>query len=340
MYEEKVAQIVPLGLFSREIRPIRNWHEWLMRWQVAETIEEMLGLLHVGFSVEIGGGGWREPEYELSDRVEFYLTVADGWMDADLLERSGDSGEYYFGKDEFGNRSRKRTKELRQVLARKAFDMLATNFFNAMKVKDGYRNQIWDEALTGRLFPVIQNFFRTEKAKYGGRIVVRNLPWRDEVSHNEKRMIGFLLNIIENVWKWSEEPLSSWWKEEEKDKARLINAELRARFDGAKPWTVEVLVYLGRLDILRGLWESLDVPSITRLKEIALRTEVPDPETPRWSYRQRRAKTLEEAVHAGSLVAGFLVELDIKRSEARRFKKIREALEARTKAERALEELK
>ena len=94
--EKEEKESIIYNLFNREIRPIRNWCEWLEHWLLAATVEEMLGLLHAGFSVPFERSQYGEKEYDRVDRAVFYFTIADGWADKNLLKMPADKerGEY------------------------------------------------------------------------------------------------------------------------------------------------------------------------------------------------------------------------------------------------------
>lgn len=340
MPSDKAVKIVPHNLFSREIKPLHNWHHWLERWQAAETIQEMHGLLQQGFKVQMGEGGYWEPEYALADRVAFYVSIADGWADHYLLKKSEDAGEYVYGRDKHGNRIQMQASELRCILAREAFDQLSANFFNQPEVTDhGYWNWAWEEAFTGSLFPVIQHFFRAEESRYYGvPIRIRNLSWPGKISSHETKAVDFLLLLIKKVWNWQEERVEKCRKEEEQERIRAQNAERRARFDSAKPWTLEVLTCLGRFNVLRQIESSLSTEDVAKLTEIALRTEIDDPERPVYERKSRKARTLEEALYGGSRVAAFVLGCGVKKSVREKHEKIRKAVEARLKAERTIQE--
>lgn len=308
---------------TREIRPIRNWHEWLARWQEAETMEEMLGLLHVGFNASLERGAIWEKTYDKIDRLTFYFTIADGWADSYLLKISEDENkEYQVGYDQDGHVIRESLRKLRHQVARKAFDILcSTNFFRTELLDSencrGYESRIkWEEMITSeRLFPVIQNFFRAERGLFGDRIEIRNLSrWDDKRSHNEQQAVNFLLNLAKFVWEWREYEIPSWYTSEQKDEMKMRNVEMRSRLDSAKPWMVEVLAQLGRLDVLRKWILKLDEVCLTKLKEIALRNKLE-------TYRQysvikdRPVATLDEACYVGSKAAWFLKEHETTKSK-------------------------
>ena len=325
-------KIVPHTLFSRKIRPIRNWHEWLERWQEAQSIEEMLGLLHVGFSVRLERGEYGEPEYEVTDRYLFYLGIADGWNDQYLLQHTEDDGEYTYGVDDYGHRVYRSTAYLRQVLARKAFDMLAFNFFNRSLYYNDHQKfaGFWPQMVPSELFPAIQHFFRAQPARFGRSIEVPNLSGREKIADSEKNAIHFISNLAVFIWEW-EEPDHYYGGDEEKRQEE--GRERKARLNAAKPWMVEVLEYINRLDVL---WKyTLDDSCLKKLMEIALRAEVWERE----QNKHRNVCSLEEAIYAGSVAAKFLHLFTIVRREYTRLEAIREAQIARIEAERTIREL-
>ncbi|QQG42765.1 MAG: hypothetical protein HYW15_00905 [Candidatus Giovannonibacteria bacterium] len=316
-------------LFTREIRPISNWCEWLRRWQVAEILEEMVGLLHVGFSVSLERNYRCEKEYDRIDRLVFYFTIADGW-DNNYLLRAPEDGEksYKVGRDDCGNVIRKTPSELRQRLALKAFDALCLNFFRMDLREDrGNLKDVWErEIASERLFPIIQNFFRAEKGGFGG-VRIRNLSHSDERSHNEKRAIDFLLNLARFIWGWREKEVPSWAEHKKEMEARI--RATRSRVDVSKPWMIEVLSELGKLGLLREWMLELDKTCLAKIEEIALRNELEKYRHP--VIKDRKVATINEACYVGSATAWFLKEYELKKAE-------HERLSSMLEAERSIEE--
>ena len=195
------------NLFTREIRPTRNWKEWRERWQAAVTIEEMVGLLHFGFDVPLECMQHGEQEYDNIDRLSFYFNIADGWAEHRLLRReTDDNRSYMFGQEKDGCVAYKRIVELREFVARKAFEVLCSHFFK-MELMGGGRDGHefgygWKHVATSeRLYPVLQNFFRVEEGIFGGQTNTRNLNGRwCERSHNEQQAVNFLLNLARFMW--------------------------------------------------------------------------------------------------------------------------------------------
>ncbi len=332
-------------LLSRNIRPLRNWHEWLARWEAAVSMEEMLGLLHTGFSDLLSRHEYGEPKYDGTDRLLCYFYIADGWEDHELLELPTDRGIYYSWRDADGRPPSK----LRQQIARKAFDMLCPNFFKnpgGTTAFGPYGNcdrehvHYWESIVASeRLLPVIQNFFRAEKERYGDSIRIRNLtkPWvRVSRSHNEELAIGFLLNLARFLWGHKVEVPPHYGDDEElKTQMQKEYAALRARIEDAKPWMIEVLALLDKLDILRERILELDAPCLKKLEEIALRTKMRCESV----SEPRQARTLNEACYAGSRAAWFLKKYALLKAEHERLTAIRDAEREKAAADRKLKKL-
>jgi hypothetical protein len=345
LYQEKVKAVGFHSLLNREIRPERNWHELMENWEAAATYGDMLGILHRGFNVPMERGSF-EDEYDQVDRLIFYFMIADGWADYHLLRLPEDQGkEYCIGYDKGGSYIKKDPCELRQQVAGKAFDMLAINFFKKTEESresrciDGF-NEKWEKVISSeRLFLIVQHFFRIQE-KFGGRMSIRNLSHShhdDKLSHQEAQAVSFLLNLARFIWKWKEEKVKSWQAEKDKDATRKRNIEMRSRLDAAKPWMIEVLAWLGRLDVLRERMLEFDKPCLNKLKEIAFRA--------RFSQfhnhvgEDRLVVSLDEACYLGSNAAWFLKKHELMSREKRRLEGIREAKLKRVAADREIKKL-
>lgn len=302
-------EVVIKPLTALQPKPIWNWNEWLVRWQLAwdrQDFETLESLLHNGFggNVSFNQSGYYEKKYDHIDRLIAYFTLAEGWADYYLLKSpTEEEGWHRFGYDQNGNQASKSTSDLRKQLAHKAFDMLCQNFFKEEK----YRHEeseiyFWRMVFSERLLPIIQNFFRTEKASIGDRIEIRNLhpPRFENRSHNEQLAVDFLLKIAELIWK--QEKLS--------------------RLDEAKPWLVEILVQLDKLDVLRQWMFKLDQPCLDKLREIAMRSKLRKYD--HHVEEDRLVATFDEARYVGSKAAWFLEEYRLKKKEDERLQEIRE----------------
>lgn len=341
MCQDTVELLHPL--LVREIRPPCNWNEWRECWKVSTTTHQLLGLLHGGFEVGFDRYEHGEHEYNHIDRLETYFAIADGWADAyNQLRVQADEGKSYFvGYDQHGNSKAASMRELRQQLARKAFDMLGHNFFK-LQVEDSLRPRrprdgLWGaDIVSGRLFEIILNFFRVDEK--GG---IRNLSHREESAHRMQHVISFLLELIKAIFKWEEEKIESWTLKP--DEVTKRNAETRERIDVAKLWAIEVLAELHKLDLL---WEifgvqswafvEFDEPCLAKLKEIALRTKLD--QYPLANSDARLATTLKEACYANSKTAWFLKKYDLVKAEFQRFSALNEENWARRRVAREEEE--
>ncbi|MFA6315286.1 MAG: hypothetical protein WC648_02885 [Candidatus Paceibacterota bacterium] len=327
---------------TREIRPICDWSEWIELWQRAKRFEEMLGLLHVGLDVPINGYYPDGRSYNGVDRVIFYLKIADGWRNSWLLRLADENQEnYVLGQDEFGNKIRKTPSEMRQLLARKAFDILCLNFFKPelYDKKMGDHNQTLNYVITEEpLFPAIRNFFRTEKATLSEGMDVRNLPIGDKISHNEERVIKFLLALADFIFDWKKEDyLETYCTAEAQEKAIERNEKKKTAIDTAKPWMIEILSQLDHLEILEKRLLHLDQPSIAELREIALRSRFNDCVDP--VNKDRCARTIDEACYLRSPAAWLLTKRDLILREHRRLTNIKDAEDKQKKAQEKLRQL-
>ena len=316
--------VVPHTLFSREIRPITDWTEWLACWQGAKTLQEMISLLHVGFDQTIACSSGIPNESE--QRLVFYFGVADGWADIDLLKvpedyKNGHREETFFGYDSNYNRVYKTPAYFRQLVAQKAFGVLCSNFFkiDLLQNESGKFNYVWKGVVTSeRLFLIIRDFFRVEMSGRGD-VAIRNLTRFEERSHNELKVITFLVNLATFIWGWDEYEVENY--RPDKTELEKDNVETRARLNASKPWMIEVLAKIKRLDLLRGWLLKLDRPCLAKLKEVALRAKLCR-HLNHPVIEDRLVATVEEACYIGSSAALLLNEYNIKRKEQERLKAI------------------
>jgi len=329
-----------------EIRTIRNFCEWVSLWQKSETKEQKLGLLHVGFIVSLQRFSIFEKKYDEIDRLIPYFAIANGWDDDCLLELLEDGSKKYFvGYDKLGSRITKMPKELRQEVARKAFNMLCLNYFSKVELMVSGRRgdefaRDWEEAITSeRLFPVIQNFFMVQKGILN-KIEIRNLSsGKERRSHNEQQAVEFLLNLARFIWGRKKLSEPYYPNKDEEKKYRKYLSELCVRIDLAKPWMIEILNYIDRLDVLQKWMLDLDETCLKKLKEIALRNELSEYDHSHFVKKSRPVANLDEACYVGSRAAWFLKEHELKKREHARLKGIREAEEKIAEANSRIKEL-
>lgn len=331
----KKKEVLIHDLFSREIRPIRNWHEFLERWQVATTLEEMLGLLHAGFNVQLDQCVGDDRTYSSTDRLKFYFRLADGWARS-ALSLLGDSPEdreerYRFGHDQHGRTIYRSQNELRQIVARKAFDLLSTNFFSTARCQDVVLEEIWS---------MVKDFFRSEKSGLAReRIIIRNLSAnREKISHQETLAVNFLLGFADFLWFWKKDEINDWDDKVCRQRKVEYNLFVRTRISEAMPWLIEILVFLKRLDILDPYILVLNDDCLAKLEEITKRSKLNPSDHP--VKVERPVESLSEAILAGSLAANFLLRCRTMKKEYERLSAIREAEEEAESARRRVEELR
>jgi hypothetical protein len=336
--EKQVVEIVKTHPLKREIRPPYNWCELLARWEASgNDYFWKESLLHNGFNVSLD---WHhgEKKYDEIDRLMFYFEVAESWGDYSSFALPDDRWEnkYKIGKDSEGRWIEKTGPELRQNLARKAFDMLCLNFFRAVQVfehrpcseKFHYN---WERlVVSGRLFPVIQHFFRVDKEyptlKDNNNVVLRNLSFfADRRSNNEQHAVAFILNLAHFLWERERPDPFDYNATKEEIEKYLIDSAERIRL--AKPWMIEVLAELRQLDVLEEWILCLDKTCVAKLTEIALLRNRP------------QFKTLDEACFAGSRAAWLLKKHELMTREDKRLQEIRETELAVAEAQRKLQEL-
>ncbi len=335
------VKVVAQGLLERKVRPIQNWHEWLGHWNEAVSVEEMLGLLHYGFNVSLRSYKYGEPEYDGIDRLGTYFLIADGWSDSEQLENHEDRDQKYeMGFDKNGYRIMKSVSELRQQVARKAFDMLCHNFFKPRSLLESNSDQYeadWENVTSSRVLPVIRAFFELERTRFGDRAMVRNLPYLSMGYERREYQVAvdFLLALARFTWGWEQREIPTWRGSEDQKIIVKYNQETQERLDSAKPWLVGILSYLDRLDLLRPWMTQLDEPCVAKLKEIALRVELSNYRHP--VKEDRLVATVEEACYVGSVSGLFLKHRELMLRESTRLTAI---LEAEQEAEDATRKLK
>ncbi len=325
-------------LLSKEVGPIRNWHEWLEYWNRADNYQWMESLLHTGFNVPLEKMSSEEKEYDELDRYIFYFSVADGWAHHWKSEGSWrDEKEYDIGVRGTNGSSRKFTiPQLRRRLATKAFDILCLNLFRVELRLSGESEFYWSwerHIASKKLFPVIVNFFRIEKSKFGSGAEIINLSqcFHGEKSHNEQHAVNFLLHLVEFMWECKNNWITS-TPATERD-------EMIIRVNEAKPWMIEILAELGKLDKLRRWILDLDKTCLSKIKEIAMRNRLTGFRD-RGENEDRFVSSLDEACYAGSKAAWFLKEHELMQKESKRLEAIRESERAKWEVDRRREAIR
>lgn len=294
-------------LVERKLKGIENWTEWKQLWEAATHAEQLHGLLHVGFDVDI------RTYHELNERVRFYLAVADGHsaIYSQSLRREDDPTDpHKKERSTFGvlNRS-----DLRQKVARKAFKMLCLNFFR-LPDKDG-EVPSWQNAIRdAETLRAILDFFLQEPDFAVSEKPLSNID-RDLDSHLTEIICEKLLRLVKEGWL----------------DGRDRGPETCEHFRRARPQFVEILARLGKLDLLLQKEYEPDDACMAMLETIAM--------NPRFMPIWRAPDSIDVAVAFGSKAAQTLTLLRIKRREIARLEEIENLQEARDEAERKLKSL-
>ncbi len=327
-------------LLSRAPLPISNWGEWLTRWEGVISLQEMLGLLHFGFEVEMYS---RERNYTWKDRILFYLSIADGWTDdwhmytEEDREKRGRDQEcaYSVRPTNNDNRVRKTIPQLRREVATKAASLVFKQLIQiTVEVSGRCRpepNPEWESIFTDDFFPFLRHFFRiTERTEFSNPEVMNLTTGSAINSHVQRFMIQFLTNLAQAMWGWQEPSYYS--TDERRERAEA----LRARIEDAKPWMVEVLCRCRESAMLEKWLLNLDGKCLEVLASVALEKDL---------LRDGRAETVEAACYDGSPLAWLLIRHRVLSEETKRRQGItetnqreqeargRRAAEARAKAE-------
>jgi len=327
--------------FMRLVNLPGSLNEWAERaLDPQTTFFEKLGLLHHVFDVELG----RRPEdpykfYGEHDRLAILFDIADGWTHSSNFDwrtqkekLSGygyrnDETTYFVGYERgmSGGRRAHRTKsEQRQVLARKAFDLLCMNFFRHYAPVEHVdaeteAERMW-EMLSGEMYPLLVRFFRIEEDESSGVVLCNLTPLYCDKSDNEKHAIRFLLKLAKYLWGWR------------------CTVE-RDRANAARLWLIEVLNCLGELKFFdkQERLLGLDEPCLVVLTGIALRAELGERQDQ--SSVKRRPATIEEACYADSFAAALLLKRQVMVGERDRLHAIYTAKQAAEEARRRFAEL-
>jgi len=297
----------------------------------------MLGRLHEGFTVTLDKAAYSGPEYEQDDVLLFYLAIADGWRDKELLEVNGDEykGHIYTGPDRYGNWVTKHPSEMRQIVAKKAFDMLAQNYFrieekNVELLGEKRRGQNDHIIASERLFKALVGFFAVQKGPYSfSSLGIRNLTtYRFETSHYQSVTEDFLLSLVLSIWRWQEVEIRDWYSQDDREMIVVKNETTRKMLEEAKPWAIEVLNIFRKLHVIDGRVSPAD---LDKIREIAMRAELVSNNL---VSKKRPVVTVEEAFVVGSHAASFLVMHEVMRHEVERLRGVLEADEAFQEAKR------
>ncbi len=277
----------------------QSFDEWLARWNSTKVLGEKLGLLHC----------LQVTEYWLDKREQtafFLLDVADG-------HRTGKPFHYNWREHDAKN-----TNKNREIISRKAFDVLCVKLFTAGK--EGYPPLWWWMLSNQESFDKLLWFCRPEADNY-------DRPYKGEEVRHQTEVFGEFLQDFARLG-WAYDGSLYQYRHDENPE------EIRARLVAARPQFIEILCYLRQLwwlnQPMSGFstdFPELDRACLAKLKGIALGTDLPLPEQDINASSDciRRPKTLHEAICGGSVAAEILVLHSIRQREQKRIAGLFEA---------------
>lgn len=298
-------------LVSKSIGCIGTWEHWKELWDKTDELEILHSLLHFGFDIYT-------TDEQYSEKMTFYLELADGYDDSIIFHSANDATRSGYYETAFG---RKMNNELKQLLSQKAFHVLCKNIF-----KDAREKQVLHTPRPSWFYPVFQEaifkkilwFFRTNK--YG---CISNAHSNEK--HLKKTVEIFLYDLCKCVWS--------------EDK---YLCECTAWLEPLYPELIAILHGIRRIDILLDRDVKKNITDnegytlksvMNKLEKLALEFEKS------YNGEKRRPTSLNEAYYGGSQAAKVYILLSIEDKERRRLEKIQELERQHKETERRLKEL-
>lgn len=308
-------------LVGKEVTHIQSWGQWKERWEKESCTEILHSLLHFGFGVS---ADWNEA----IERLCLYLEIADNGDERSSVFSSKDDWQFQTYRA-FG--SEVNTKAgLREVLAKKAFQMLCQNFFkNTEKSEYHWKLPSWARIV---IVPqVLTKLFWFFQLDYQGDTL--NLHRITESEHHKQIVRDFVHDFCLFVWECGDSAYHNYQE---------ITEEVRTAFRQARPDIITLLAGLGELDLLlKGdRYEEIDKACLKKLKNLAFGYELWLPDVNDFHGNRRKPRTIEEACLGKSQAARVLLVLQTLSAEKKRFDKMRELKEQHREAEKKLTELK
>lgn len=299
-----------LDIGSKRVGDNMNWRRFLETWVKADEEIVLRGLLHGGFEIYIEDPTEEKAGTKPNERLMLYFAFADNWEN---------------------NSSSSSLCNLRI----KARQMLRKNLF-ALDVEhgeaSGFENErcirAWEwKVLRNMALPQITQFFSVRKSLYKGPhdYWIRNVEGMVDHTKKDKQPnrheVEFLIELCKFIWRWYGEYTGN-MVGHKKVVADEKNRRYGAMIAAAKPWSIEVLSALDRIDLLEEHRGSIDQVCLDKLTEIALRRQfsahihrVP---------KDRCAESIDEAIFLGSpealLVKRMQIDRDVQERLARKTK--------------------
>jgi len=295
-----------------------KWSDWKELLGKEFPVELIHSLLHFGFEIDCS---WDEA----IDRLCLYLKIADRHSDFFFFDDHGPGEFSFLPRRRFGQ-DISNYGHLRTALSQKAFQMLSQNFFKNTAEK--YYIPSWVELATEpQALSELIWFFRLSQGLFEER---KTLNLYHDKGHNAEIAAEFAQEFSLLPWKCDELETFDRLSDKTKDMLRQ-----------AKPSMIEILLGLGKLDLLlrEGRYERLDKECMSKLKDLALgfKLDLPDPNS--ILSASRKPETIKEACLGRSQAAQVFLLLQIMQEEGARLDKLSELKQQVREAEKGIQSL-
>lgn len=315
-------------LLEKDLTYIKDWEGWKELWEGESQAEYLNSLLFFGFDISAN-------ENEAVERLCLYLEIADGTGRSSNFVKENEEGEDEYFRLRFLNPCKtfiqreyengiKTKAEFREMLAKKAFQVLCLKFFKNTS-KEGYLPSWHKELLDPDVLAKLFWFFRSEN------------QWRWLDDHHLKIVNNFGYDFCLFVWNHANGKYRFGF-----NYPREIDEETIALFRSVCPDVITVLARLHKLDFLmsRDRYEEVDENCLDRLKKLSLNNVLCLPKIDSsWGNEHRKPKDIKEACLGGSQAARVLTILQIQQKEKAKFNEIQKLEKQRQLAEKELKKL-
>ena len=307
---------------------IQTLHSWFTAWEAAQSPDEQLQLLHVGFDMPFKRYA-QEAEYMILRLIRHYLTVADQYCEPHSLRKENEHDIPMFDRSPPQSAAFK----ARAQVAKKAFEILATHYFKPDKDEDRFSSSApW----RFRILDDAKDHFETLRHVLWFFERNMNNEWKsseERVSHANQLAQAFVIGVISYFWDYKparahEHPLT------------IVQANT------LRPQMVIILAMMGKAELLVEQPERfpLDRGVLHALHRGVMRKELWLPDLKKPSTRtHRRPRNLMEArlgaqnIASTANVLQFL--LDRARAEKERAREI-DLIKVATAAQKELAKLR
>jgi len=221
-------------LLEKDIHPTWSWVEWRKRWDDCNNAEELIGLLHRGFSLP--HIRWEE----LPERICFYLEIADGWR--------SESDFYLPGEGRHTSHP-----NYRHAIALKALKVLCVSVFKNTETDRYHGAPSWAKLVVREevLKKVFWFFLRENN---------RPSQYANNLQQENEILFSFLRGLVLFIWEFNF--FGKYAGDEDKGVQKM--------FLKYRPATVQIMYYLHDLDFFLGRKEKIDAKTLEILEHMAM----------------------------------------------------------------------